>query len=112
MQFPDGPYYAWHIRASFENNVKLPLELKKHTNHFNNMDLLGKEITPQTVDLLLSYVRQKKAGSIYISPFVPDAQNDEALYHELNRQAYCHMYAWAAAWRDLTRKSPLLCLKN
>lgn len=92
MQFPDGPYYAWHIIASFENNTMLPPELSKHTNHFGQLDLLGKEITSQTVEPLLSLVQQKKVRNLYISPFVPDIYNDETHWRDLNDQIYCHPY--------------------
>ncbi len=92
MQILDGPYYAWHICASFENNTKLPPELDRRTDHFGQLDLLGKEITPQTVELLLSLVQQKRVRNLYISPFVPDLYNDETHWRELNDQIYYHTY--------------------
>lgn len=111
LSFPDTPYYAWQICASFENNVKLPPDLKPHTNHYGQLKLLGKAITPRTVEALLSLLLQKKVRTLYISPFAP-TEDDEALRRELDARIFGETYTHGCGVMGFNREKSIACLRR
>ena len=111
MPLPNVPYYAWQIHASFENNIKLPPDLKKHTNPYGQLKLLGKDVAPRTVEPLLTLVLQKKVRLLYISPFAP-AGEDESLQRELNNQLLCETYTHGCGVMGFNREKSIACLRR
>ncbi len=94
MQFPEGPYYAWHIYADFSHQSELPKELEVHANHFKQMHLIGKEITPKTIELLLEQLFQGMLRDLYISPFAPNDLYNDQYHRELHRQLLYDRYTY------------------
>lgn len=90
--FLAGPYYAYHILATFQQRIKLPHIIENALDHYNRLNLTGKQLTPSVLDALLDVICHGHLHNIYISPFYPASNNlaERQFVNQWGQVCYTH----------------------
>ncbi len=89
--FPDAPYYAQYLCVSFQQQIKIAPELLPYVDSYYRMlQLSGKQITPELIELLLSAIRRGEVYNLYLSPFLSSSEttNNNERFRMIDQWSY------------------------